>query len=277
MRPKPKMPRLPTLLSYLFPWRYASLIAQFTRREVDARYRQSMLGMVWLVVTPLLMLGVYTLVFRGVFQLRWSGAAQGGDLAFALRLYAGLAVFNYFADCVGRAPNLIVSQAYLVKKVVFPIEVLAWVNAMSGLVHLGVALLILLVFGAWDGTGLHITALALPLVWLPLIPLCVGLSWLLSGVGTYVRDVGQVLGMVLSLMLFLSPIFFPVEALPKSVQPWMFLNPLALTITQTREVLLDGIWPQWQALAIQLIAACAIAAVAAAFFSSARKGFSDVV
>jgi lipopolysaccharide transport system permease protein len=268
---------LHTLLSYLFPWRHAGLIGQFVRREVDARYRQSWLGMFWLVATPLLMLGVYTLVFRGVFKLRWSAGVEGGDLAFALRLYAGLAVFNYFGDCVGRSPGLIVNQAYLVKKVVFPVEVLAWVNAMSGLVHLGVALALLLVFGAWSGAGLPVTALALPLVWLPLLPLCVGLGWWLSGVGTYVRDVGQLLGMVLSVMLFLSPIFFPVEALPAAVRPWMFLNPLALTITQTREVLLDGVWPQWQPLAMQLIASCVIAGGGAAFFHSVRKGFADVV
>lgn len=266
-----------TLIDYLFPWHYISLIGQFTRREVDARYRQSWLGVLWLVVTPLLMLGVYTLVFRGVFKLRWQVGADSGNLAFALRLYAGLAVFNYFADCVGRSPSLIINQAYLVKKVVFPVQVLAWVNAMSGLVHLGVALAILLVFSSLTPTGLMVTAVALPLVWLPLLPLCVGLGWWLSAVGTYVRDVGQVLGMVLSLMLFLSPIFFPVEALPASVQPWMFLNPLALTITQTREVLLDGLWPEWQALMIQFMVCLVVAAGGAAFFHSARKGFADVV
>ena len=138
-------------------------------------------------------------------------------------------------------------------------------------------MVLLLVFGAWSDAGLYVSAVALPLVWLPLLPLCVGLGWWLSGVGTYVRDVGQLLGMVLSVMLFLSPIFFPVEALPASVQPWMFLNPLALAITQTREVLLDGVWPQWQPLAIQFIASCVIAAGGAAFFRSVRKGFADVI
>lgn len=269
--------RLHTLLTYLFPWRYASLIAEFARREVRARYRQSLLGSSWLVLTPLLTLAVYTLVFRGVLKLRWNNVAEGSDLAFALRLYAGLAVFNYFADCVARAPNLIVNQAYLVKKVVFPVEVLAWVNALSGLVHLAVAMGILLVLTALDSAGLQLSALALPLVWLPLVPLCVALGWLLSGVGTYVRDVGQVLGMVLSLMLFLSPIFFPVEALPGALQPWMFLNPLALTMTQTRQVLFDGVWPHWPALAMQLMAFCALSVGAAVFFDRARKGFSDVV
>ena len=266
-----------TLLSYLFPWPYAGLIQQFVRREFDARYRQSMLGVFWAFLTPLLMLGVYTLVFRFVFKLRWGGIGSESDLAFALRLYAGLAVFNFFAECVNRAPRLILDQPHLVKKVIFPLEILAWVNALAALTNLAVALLLLLLFGAWDQGGLTLTVLALPLVWLPLLPLGLGLGWLLAAIGTYVRDVGQVLGMLVSLLMFLSPIFFPVEALPPAVRPWMFLNPLALTITQTRQVLLDGQWPQWPALALHLLVCCAIALLGAAFFRAARKGFADVV
>jgi lipopolysaccharide transport system permease protein len=268
---------LHTLFSYLFPWRYAGLIRQFVRREVHARYRQSWLGTLWAFLTPLLMLGVYTLVFRFVFKLRWSGAGEESNLAFALHMYAGLAVFNFFAECVNRAPRLILDQPNLVKKVIFPLEILPWINALSALTHLGVALILLLVFGAWEQGGLPATVLALPLVWLPLLPLCVGLGWLLAAVGTYVRDVNQVLGLLVSLLMFLSPIFFPLEALPAAVRPWMFLNPLALTITQTREVLLNGHWPNWLSLAIHLIACCAIAVVGAAFFKAARKGFADVV
>lgn len=265
------------LLSYFFPWRHAGLIGQFARREIDTRYRQSMLGTVWAFLTPLLMLGVYTFVFRFVFKLRWGGAGDETDLAFALRLFAGLSVFNYFAECVSRAPRLVLDQPHLVKKVIFPLEVLPWINALAALANLSVALLLLLLFGAWDQGGLPLTVLALPLVWLPLLPLCVGLGWLLTAIGTYVRDIGQVLGMLVSLLMFLSPIFFPVEALPAALRPWMFLNPLALTITQTRQVLLDGLWPDWSALALHLAMCCLLAALSAAFFKAARKGFSDVV
>ena len=266
-----------TLFSYLFPWRYAGLIRQFVRREFDARYRQSLLGVAWAFLTPLLMLGVYTLVFRFVFKLRWGGAGDESDLAFALRLYAGLAVFNFFAECVNKAPRLILDQPNLVKKVIFPLEILSWVSALAALTHLGVALFLMLVFGVWEQGSLPLTVLALPLVWLPLLPLCVGLGWLLAAVGTYVKDVGQVLGMLVSLLMFLSPIFFPVEAIPPAVRPWLFLNPLALTITQTRQVLLDGQWPDWPAYTIHLIACCTLAVLGAAFFKAARKGFADVV
>ena len=263
-------------LSTLFPWRHAGLIRQFAARDVDARYRQSWLGAVWLVLTPLLMLGVYTLVFRHVMKVRWAGLAED-NLSFALRIYAGLAVFNFFAECVNRAPNLIREQPHLVKKVVFPLEVLAWVNVASALVGLVVSMLLLLGLSWWTRGSLPLSAIALPFLWLPLIPLCVGLGWLLSAIGTYVHDVGQLLGMVLSALMFLSPIFFPIEALPESVRTWMALNPLAMVMSQTRDVLLNGAWPDWLGLTQQFFACSGVAMLGALFFRKARVGFADVV
>lgn len=265
-----------SLLSYLIPLRHAGLIRQFASREVHSRYRQSWLGTVWALLTPLLMLGVYTFVFRYVFGVRW-GVTVESNLSFAVRLYAGLAVFNFFADCVGRAPRLVLEQPHLVKKVVFPLEVLPWVNAMAALVHLGIALLMLLGLALWETGRIHLSIVALPLVWLPLFPLTVGLGWWLAAIGAFVRDIGQVITMVISLLMFLSPIFFPIEALPKAWQNWAFLNPLALIITETRHVLIDGLWPNWPALALNLAACVLVAIGGAAFFRSARPGFADVV
>ena len=267
---------LVSLLSYLWPWRHRGLIAQLARREVHARYRQSWLGLVWVVLTPLMMLGVYTLVFRHVMRVRWYGLEEG-NLEFALRIYAGLAVFNFFAECVNRAPTLVLEQPHLVKKVVFPLEILPWAAAVSASVGLAVSGVLMMVLAAFSQTGLPITVVALPLVWVPLLPLVVGLGWLLAGLGTYVRDVGQLLGMVVSALMFLSPIFFPVEALPESVRSVMLLNPLAWVMTGTREVLLAGQWPDWRALLLLFVACTLVAMLGAAFFRKARVGFSDVV
>lgn len=264
------------LFSYLWPRRHWRLIGQFAGREVHARYRQSWLGMAWVVLTPLTMLGIYTLVFRHVMRVRWAGMDES-NLSFALRIYAGLAVFNFFAECVSRSPNLVRDQPHLVKKVVFPLEVLPWISATGALVGLLVSMGLLLVLGAWDRGGLAVTAFALPLVWLPLLPLCLGLGWLLSGVGTYVQDIGQLVSMVLTALMFLSPIFFPVEALPEVVRGWMFLNPLATVMTQTREVLLLGVWPNWWAYGAELAMCLLVALVGALFFRRARVGFADVV
>lgn len=267
---------LVSLLSYLWPWRHRGLIAQLARREVHARYRQSWLGLVWVVLTPLMMLGVYTLVFRHVMRVRWYGLEEG-NLEFALRIYAGLAVFNFFAECVNRAPTLVLEQPHLVKKVVFPLEILPWAAAVSASVGLAVSGVVMMVLAAFSQTGLPITVVALPLVWAPLLPLVLGLGWLLAGLGTYVRDVGQLLGMLVSALMFLSPIFFPVEALPESVRSVMLLNPLAWVMTGTREVLLTGHWPDWGALLLLFVTCTLVAMLGAAFFRKARVGFSDVV
>jgi lipopolysaccharide transport system permease protein len=267
---------LNSFLRYLWPWRQRGLIAQLAQREVHARFRQSWLGGLWLVLTPLAMLAIYTLVFRHVMRVRWHGMEES-NLLFALRIYAGLAVFNFFAECVNRAPNLVLEQPHLVKKVVFPLEILPWVGAAGAAVGLAVSGALLLVFAALAQGGLPLSALALPLVWLPLLPLVLGLSWLLAGLGTYVRDVGQVLGMALSALMFLSPIFFPVEALPTAVRPWLLANPLAWVMTGTRDVLLAGRWPDWGTWAL-LLAACSLLALAGAvFFRRVRVGFADVL
>lgn len=252
------------------------LIAQLSGRELRARYRQSWLGLAWLVLTPILMLAVYTLVFRHVFQVRWSVQGEGA-LAFALRLYAGLAVFNFFADCVNRAPSLVTEQPHLVKKVVFPLEVLAWSSVLTNLVQLIVSALLLLMLSGFGLGHIPLSALALPIVWLPLVCLCLGLAWGLSALGAYIRDIGQVLSMVMTALVFMSPVFFPVEVLPKGLQQWMWLNPLAPIMTQTRQVLLAGQWPDWGSVFFSLLLSVGVAVMGALLFRRLRTGFSDVV
>ncbi|MEN9844452.1 MAG: hypothetical protein RLZZ612_2281, partial [Pseudomonadota bacterium] len=228
--------------------------------------------------TPLAMLMVLTLVIRHNIGERWPALGhEEAHLAIAMRLYTGLAVFQFFADGVNRAPNLVLAQPQLVKKVVFPLELLSWVNVGSALVGLGVSG-VLLLGGMWWAEG-HIpwSAISLPLVWLPLVPLLLGLGWLLSGMGTYVRDVGQILGPVMSALMFLTPIFFPIEALPAHLRGWMAFNPLAEPITQTRRVLIDGLWPDWSAWGLHLAVSCVVALLGALWFERVRKGFADVI
>jgi len=236
------------------------------------------MGGAWLVITPLAMLLVLTLVFRQFMGVRWPGLGyEESNLAFALRLYAGLALFQFFTDVVNRAPSLVLAQPQLVKKVVFPLELLAWVNVGSALVGLLVSGAMLLGGVAWLQGSLPMAVVALPLVWLPLLPLLLGLSWLLSGMGTYVRDVAQVLGPLLSAMMFLTPIFFPVESLPEFARGWMALNPLTEPITQTRGVLMEGLWPDWGAWSVHALGCVAMAVLGAAWFARVRRGFADVV
>ncbi len=265
-----------SLLSYLWPWQHADLIRQMALREVHARYRQSWLGTAWLVLAPLLMLTIYTLVFKHVFQVRWS-APQEGSLAFALRIYAGLAVFNFFAEYVNRSPSLVVEQPHLVKKVLFPVQILPWSALVASGVHLAVASVVMLLLRWLSMGSVPWTVVCLPLIWLPLCLMCLGLGWAFAGLGVYARDIGQLLSMAMSALVFLSPVFFPVEVLPRAVQEWMWLNPLAPIMSQTRAVLLLGQWPDWQGWAWSCLLCLGIAVLGAALFRRLKPGFADVL
>ena len=270
---------MPSFLAHRMSVRLAyqrrSLIWQFVKRDVQSRYRESWLGVTWTFLTPLLMLGVYTFVFRDVFQSRWVGSNEGG-IDFALRLYAGLVVFSFFSECISRAPTLIVEQPNLVKKVVFPLELLSWISVCSALVHLGISASILVV-AALATDYVHASAWLLPLVWLPLFPLVLGLSWFLSALGVYVRDISPLIGLVVSFMMFMSPVFYPLSALPDPWGSWMALNPLATIIEGTRQVLLDGHLPEPEPLLAQFAAALVIAVLGHWWFSLTRRGFADVL
>lgn len=264
------------LISYFFPLGHSDLILQFARRDIEAKYRQSWLGMAWLLLAPLLMLTIYTLVFRHIFQVRWAPPEEG-NLAFALRLYTGLLIFNFFAECINRAPSLMLEQPHLIKKVVFPLEILPWATVLSACVQLLVGAAILLILHLIGLGNIPLSALALPLVWLPLLPLCLGLTWLLSAVGLFIRDIGQIVSLTMSALVFISPVFFPVEVLPAKVQEWMWLNPLAPIMTQTRTVLLQGQWPDWGQFLLSLAVCTLVAVVGAVVFKRLREGFSDVI
>jgi lipopolysaccharide transport system permease protein len=256
--------------------RHRGLVWQLTKRDVLGRYRGSLLGIVWSLVNPLLMLGVYTFVFGFVFKTKWGGK-EAGTLQFTLVLFAGLIVYNLFAECVNRAPSLIVSQPNLVKKVVFPLELLPVVQLASALFHALVSLVVLLVaFLLLHGVP-PLTALLLPVVIAPLCGLCLGFAWLLASLGVYLRDVGQVVAIVTSALMFLSPLFFPLSALPGRVQRVVLLNPLSIPIEQTRRVLLWGQAPDWPPLLAYTAAAIAAMWAGYWWFQRTRNGFADVL
>lgn len=268
-------------LEYAWPATHGSLLTQLVKRDVLARYRQSWLGSSWIVLTPLLMLTIYVFVLGHVLQVRWGGAAAGAaavtPTALGLRLYAGLAVFGFLSECVARAPTLVVGQPHLVKKLVFPLGILGWVNVLASLVPMAVAAALLLVMTALQPGPWPARLMLLPVAWLPLLPLGLGVSWLLAALGAYVRDVGHASGLAMSALMFLSPIFYPLEALPVALQPWLQLNPLALPIEFTRSLVTMDAMPHWTSYAAHLVACTAFAAAAALLFHRLRAGFADVV
>ena len=257
-------------------WRNRNLIKSFIQRDVLGRYRGSFMGILWSFLNPLFMLVVYTFVFSVIFKSRWGGGSDS-KTEFALILFSGLMVFSLYAECINRAPGLILGNPNYVKKVVFPLEVLPWVNLGSALFHcaisLGVWFLAYIVFFGIP----HLTALYLPLILLPLVFFIMGLSWALASLGVYLRDVAQFVGIVTSTLMFLSPIFYPVTALPERYRALLYINPMTPVIEQTRDVLYWGKTPDFSMLGIYLIATAFIAWLGFAWFQKTRKGFADVL
>lgn len=248
-----------------------------TKREIISRYRGSYLGLLWSFVNPVLMLAVYTFVFSVVFKARLGQDVSGNKFDFALLLFAGLIVFNLFSECISRAHSSILVNVNYVKKMVFPLEILPWVTLGSALFHAGISVLVLLLFLVGIGHTITWTFLLLPVVIFPLLLLIMGLSWLLASVGVFVRDIGQFIGMILTTLLFLSPIFYPASALPESVRNYLFLNPLTFIIEQTRAVILYGQLPDWRGLVIYCAVAALVAWAGLFWFEKTRKGFADVL
>lgn len=249
-----------------------------TKREVIARYRGSLFGLLWSFVTPMLMLAIYTFVFSVVFKVRLEQTDSiDSQFEFALLLFAGLIVFNLFSECLSRAPTLILNNTNYVKRIIFPLEILPWVTLGAALFHAGISYLILFAFLAAIGQTVYWTVLLLPVVLLPFLLLIMGLSWLLASVGVYLRDIGQVIGLMLTMLLFMSPIFYPASALPESVRDYLFLNPLTFIIEQSRAVILFGRLPQWHGMVIYYAVGLFTAWAGLFWFQKTRKGFADVI
>ena len=257
-------------------WTNRQLIARMGQREIIGRYKGSAMGLAWSFITPLFMLAIYTFVFSVVFQARW-GTSEESKTQFAVVLFAGLIVHTLFSDVINRAPQLVLGNVNYVKKVVFPLEILPVVQLLSATFHALVSVVVLIAAQLVFQGSLPITALLLPVVLLPFLLLTLGLAWCLASLGVFVRDVGQTINLITSVMLFMSPVFFPVQSLPPALQPWMHLNPLTFVIEQVREVVVWGRLPDWQGLAVYSLASIATAWLGFAWFQKTRKGFADVL
>lgn len=265
------------LNSLAHPWRHQSLIRILAWREIVGRYRGSLLGSLWSLLTPLLMLGVFTLVFGVILPARWPGAEDQGIGMFALRLLAGMVVHALLGEALGRAPTLVTSQPNYVTKVVFPLEALGWVTLLTAQFHTGMALLVLVVLDAMVGTGPSWHLLALPLVVLPYALLLLGMVWLVAALGVYLRDLAQLMGPLVMVAMFLGPVFYPREAMPEALRPWLALNPITIPVEQVRRILFESAWPQWDVMAQYSLAAVAVYLLGLWVFAKLKKGFADVL
>jgi len=253
------------------------LFLQMLKRDVQKRYRGSQLGFLWAFVYPILMLLVYTFVFGMVMNVKWGVAGQD-NIDFGLILFAGLLCHGLMAEVVIGSVASITSNAQYVKKVVFPLEILSLVSLANALFHMFLGLIILLAIFIATGNQLHWTILLTPIVLLPFVMFLLGLSWFLSVLGVYVRDLGQIVGVMMTVLLFLCSIVFPFDRLPLEMQPYvLWLNPLTIIVEELRAVMLFGRLPNWELLGLYSIGAFAMFILGTWLFKRTRDGFADVI
>jgi len=257
-------------------WSHRYLVLQLARRDVLGRYRGSSLGLVWALLTPLLSLATFTFVFGTIFQSRW-GVDVGSKSHFALVLFTGLIAYNFFSEALNRAPSLVLENVTYVKRTLFPLEVLPWVATLSGLFHAALSATVLVAAYVLLVGVPPASALLIPLLFVPLALVVTGISWFLASVGVYLRDLKQFVPVLMTLVLFLSPVFYPLSAVPESFRSVVGLNPLSWIVEQSRAALFAGQPPDLRGFVVAIAAGWISAWLGLVWFQRTRKGFADVV
>lgn len=259
--------------SYLINFSLASNLA---KREIDERYKGSVAGMLWGFLIPIIMVLVYYFVFSVVFEARWGGERET-DVNFALHLFSGLLIHTLLAEMLTQGPSLILRNQSYVKKILFPLEILPLVCLLASLSNMSIGLCILLLGLAIDLGGLSWTIVLLPVVLVPFLTLLLALGFFLSALGVFLRDINQLTGVLVTVLLFLSPIFFSPEALPEQYRVFIYLNPISLIVEEARAVVIWGLLPNFWSLAIYMAISAFLLKLAYMFFCWSRRAFADVM
>lgn len=255
---------------------HRSLLWELTKRDVLGRYRGASFGLFWSLLSPFLMLLIYTFAFGTVLGGRWPEVESGGA-SFAIVLFAALIVHGFFAECLVKAPQLVLGNPVFVKRVVFPLDVLPWPMVLSAGFHALTNLLVFLALQAIMDGAIHLTALWFPLVLAPLLIAALAVGWALAALGVYLRDIGQITPLLSVALLFLSSALVPPTVLPEAYR-WVFeLNPLSFIMEQSRDVLVRGLLPDFAGLALYATVAFVLAVLARGLFGRLRRGFADVL
>ncbi|MCD4749634.1 MAG: ABC transporter permease [Thermoanaerobaculales bacterium] len=252
------------------------LIRRLAIRQIRGKYVGSVLGLLWSALNPLFLLAVFTFVFSVVFQARW-GVELENRTHFALVLFSGLLVYNLLQHCLTMAPSVVVNNPSFVKKVVFPLEILPWILLIEGIFHAVVGFTVFFVAYFVIMGFPPASAFFLPLVLLPLCLFLLGSMWLIASIGVYVRDLGQVMGVLVLTLMFLSPLFYPLEAVPERYRIVIHLSPLTYVLSQVREILFWGGSPNWIVFSFSVVATATFAWLSFDWFMVTKRGFSDVV
>ncbi len=273
------------LLNHFNPIRMVRLLVEsralayaLARREIENRYKANVLGILWAVATPLALLAVYTFVFGVVFHARWGNDPEGGLGHFALNVFLGLIVFAVFRDVVARAPGLVVNNRQYVKRIVFPVECLSVADLLVALFSFAIGLVVWIVgFAIITHAPPHWQAIFVPVLMVPVMLTALGVSWFLSALGVFLRDIQHAVELAITVLMFLTPVFYQLDRVPEKYRIYLEWNPVAQVMEAGRHAAVDGTQPDWSHFAIALCASLVIATFGFGVFSKAKRAFADVL
>jgi lipopolysaccharide transport system permease protein len=256
------------------PWRF-DLVLSLARRELAARYKGSVLGIIWAVLTPVVMIAIFTFIFAGLFRARFGASGSGWD--YALYLFCGLLPWTAFQESLQLSSTTIVSHANLVKRVVFPLETLPVAQSLAALGNQMFGTIALLAGTVLIRHELHVTMLWLPVLVLPQLLATLGAAWLLASLGVFLRDIVQGITLLLMAWMYLTPIIYPESIVPERFKPFINLNPFTPLVRSYRRIMLEGAVPDWSGLAYFTLFAIIIFIFGYWWFARTRKNFADVI
>ncbi len=251
------------------------LILSLARRELVARYKGSVLGIVWAVVTPVVTIAIFTFIFAGIFNTRFGAGGTPWD--YALYLFCGLLPWTMFQETVQHSSTTIITHANLVKRVVFPLEILPVAQALSSLGNQMFGTLALVVATVIVRHELHVTILWLPALLIPQLLFTLGAAWLVASLGVFLRDIVQGITLLLMAWMYLTPIIYPESIVPESYRPFINLNPFTALVRSYRRIFLEGLAPDWSSLAYFAVIAAVLFVFGYWWFAKTRRNFADVI
>ena len=252
------------------------LISRFARRGFEIRHKGMILGNLWHLIVPLLLLAVYTFVFSIVFKARWGIGVGESQTSFAIILFASLIPFNILSETLAESTALILNNKNLVTKVVFPLEILPLVTLITVVIRSSIAFALLVFALAITGNlSWHIMLIGVVLP--PMLLATLGVAYILASLSVFVRDLSQLIGVIMTFVLFLSPIFYPIEAVPEGLQKIIMLNPFALFLEDFRSVVVLGEHPDYYSTALQWLIGILVLTFGFGFFQKTKSSFADLI
>src|ERR1044072_4130043 len=255
--------------------RRLDLVISLTKRELEARYKGSSLVIAWAILTPVVMIAIFTIIFAGIFKAKFG--ANNSQWDYALYLFCGLLPWSAFQESLSASATAIVSRANLVKRVVFPLETIPVAQTLAAIVHQLFGTLALLLGVILIRHQLQVTTLYLPLLLVPQFIVTIGGAWLIASLGVFIRDIVQGISLVLMAWMYLTPIIYPETIVPESYRTIINWNPFTPLIRSYRLILLDGTMPDWRGLAYFTVFALLTFIFGYWWFARTRKNFADVV